>query len=303
MLKKLFYPSQYIAILTGERKYNTWFLVLLIVTLMVSIQPLLFVITQLYPTIKDLDSRVEKIIDESYTEGLEITIKDGKASTNVTEPHFITIRREAFETIMLGTFVDKEKTKSKIRVLVIDTKAKATDIEKYQTYALLTEDKFIYNFDQNRIIDLSEVKNQKITKNTMKDYLHKWTTDQPWFEIVKVWGLWIAIPLILIGKLISTTIGVLSSTLIIYLIARINQTGISFSKAFKFDLSLELVFTPLLIGIGLIPDKLWAIRYPLEGLLSLLFFAFAYRAIKTIKKNREEQKDQTPVTAYGAPTA
>lgn len=299
MLKKLLYPSQYVAILTGERKYNGWFLVLLIIVLMVSVQPLLFVTTQLYPVIKNLDQRVEKIIDESYTEGLEITIKDGKASTNVTEPHFITVRREAFETIMLGTFVDKEKTKSKIRVLVIDTKAKATDIEKYQTYALLTEDQFIYNFDKNRIINLSDVRNQKITKNTIKEQLYKWTTDQLWFEIARVWGLWIAIPLILIGQLISTVIGVSSSALIIYFIARINQTKISFGKAFKFDLALELIVTPLLLGISLIPEKLWTLRYSTEGLLSLLFFALAYRAIKTIKKNQEEQRNQVPTTTYG----
>lgn len=165
----LFKISYYIDILKGEAPARAW-LRLLLLTL-ATILPFLFLV---YTKGLALPERIEPdlrlILDRLYPEKLEVTIKNGIASTNVPEPYFILISKKTFE----GTFFDdpNNKTTYSLRLLTIDTKATQKDFEGYQTAVLLTSDRLIYDTDNGSDVTLlKEVKDMTISKQSVTQML------------------------------------------------------------------------------------------------------------------------------------
>jgi hypothetical protein len=84
-------------VLDGSRKFRAS-LVALGLAIIASVYPVTLVFTVALPFIDRLQERVEIIVDEVFPEELEITIEDGKASSNVTEPYHLTVSLSTFQT-------------------------------------------------------------------------------------------------------------------------------------------------------------------------------------------------------------
>ena len=145
ILKTLFSLNYYTGVLAGKNKFR-WILAILILAIIIAIQPSIFVVTKVYPVVRDLENRVTALADEVYPEDLEIKIKNGIATTNVTEPYYLVVRQKTLNSL-LSLREDDQNTVSKIRLLAIDTKGKAEEFEQYQTLALLTQTSLVYNSD------------------------------------------------------------------------------------------------------------------------------------------------------------
>ncbi|HUW21867.1 MAG TPA: DUF1189 family protein, partial [Candidatus Bathyarchaeia archaeon] len=121
------------------------------------------------PFLKQMESK----LPEFYPEELEIQIKDGQVFTNVTEPYFVALNPDFFpKDIKQG--LENQPLQN---ILVIDTLAQATDIRKYQTFALLTKTDVAFMAENNeiRVYGLEEIKDFSLNQQQVNQALGKIT--------------------------------------------------------------------------------------------------------------------------------
>src|SRR3989344_3778063 len=94
------------------------------------------------PKINDFIQRFGTRMVEYYPDELEITIKDGKTSTNVNEPYYLPIPDEFIGALESEAVVYGINQTEIENLLVIDTKQtfSVESFEQYKTLALLTTD-------------------------------------------------------------------------------------------------------------------------------------------------------------------
>jgi len=97
---KYFDPTFYANLLYGSQKVKP-FLIAILLALIITIKPSIVFFSNWFPILKDAPSKVIAVVNENYPEELEITVKDGYASTNVTEPYYITIPKDTLDTFYL----------------------------------------------------------------------------------------------------------------------------------------------------------------------------------------------------------
>ncbi|GEM_PF-6266306 len=282
-VKNLFSFKYYAAILTGATHFKP-VLAALILALVLAIKPTIFIFKDAYPLVQNLENKVLTLIEEVYPEELEIKIKNGQVSTDVTEPYYITIRQETLETLFALKKSD-QNTKSKVRLLSIDTKGKADEFEKYQSLALLTQTSIVYYKDSNiNIYPLREVKDLTINKEAIISKIKEINKDNKIGKIITI-GALLSPFLIVIGSLLSQLIMFLLLTLIVYLMVKINQlptgskntfrytSAISFMPAFLWNL---ISFVPFLAGNILVA----------RSLLTVIILGLAYSGINYLKSHQ-----------------
>ena len=176
-----------------------------------------------------LNSLGGKILDY-YPDGLEVTIKDGHASTNVEEPYRLPIPDEMKHA---GNFTE-ENTGAE-NLLVIDTKAEFTvaQFESQKTLALLTRNEFIYkDKSQIRIQSLDRVPNTTITKELISQFVGK---AQPVLNFIVFFLpvlIFLGLGLLYSGLLTYLLFG----ALLVWLVAKIKKIKISYGKAYQIAL-------------------------------------------------------------------
>lgn len=283
-VKKIFSSDYYVAILQGSQKYNV-FLAVLVLALVSSIVPIFLVFKDVYPVVKNLNDRVLATIDEVYPDELEITIKNGLASTNVSEPYYITIRRGALENLF-SLKEDDQSGISKIRILSIDTKGSVEDFDRYQSLALLTESSLVYYNDKKiNVNSLREVKDVVITK--------AWI-NQKYLEINKDnrIGSWLNIAvlvsplLIILGIFIAEILSCLFIAVGMYLMVRINQIQVGFKTTFAYTTAIA-VGTSIVWNILLLIPKLNGYLQQLDAFLMIIILGFGYIGIHKLKIARQ----------------
>jgi len=224
-LKKPFsYSLKYFLALTG--------LLALIATILFSFETL--------PGIIDFVSGLESKVLGYYPSELEITIKNGKVTTNVEEPYFIKMPEEFksasndSENKPAETAPNPEEMEN---LLVIDTKSPLTvDLFKsYKTAALLGHDSLIYYKDSGvvNVQSLSKASDVVINKTQVSSVLSEF---MPYIKALPI----ILVPIVFIGVLIGSILGYLVylifGALIIWILAMIKNKKLSYSKAYQIGL-------------------------------------------------------------------
>lgn len=239
------------AIIQGTKKAHV-FLLLFVVSVVATLHPSYTILSSGLPVISKLEKNIGLIIDEVYPEELTITIKDGKASTNVTEPYYLTVSQQTLATFLPEKF-EEQGPISKIRLLAIDTNARAEDFDHYQSLALLTSTSLVYQSDkETKIQSLSSTPDIAITKEFINKKLAEINKGNRVITFATVF-LYVSPVLILVGLYLYYLIEVLIGAFLIWLMNKILQTGIPFTKIFQLTGILYLIPALLLIAVRYIP--------------------------------------------------
>jgi len=194
-----FKPAYYKDILKAPFTFSfKYFLFLFLSLTLLSILTLSIILVQkASPYINEFKTKAPSL----YPTELEITIKEGQAKTNVTEPFFIPLDPDFFpQEIKEGL-----NTQPLQNILVIDTKANPSNIKDYQTFALLTKNDIAFIGDRNeiRIQTLEEIKDFTLNKKIVNE---NWGKITPYFKYIiptLIIALFIFLPtLTIITKLI-----------------------------------------------------------------------------------------------------
>ncbi len=283
LIKKLFSFHYYTSILAGTQSYRP-FLAAFILALVLSVKPSFAIFKDVYPLVQNLESKVLALVDEIYPSELEIKIKNGTASTNVTEPYYITVRQETLENLFSFKTED-QSTRSRIRLLAIDTKGKADDFERYQSFALLTESSIVYyNDDKVNIYPLREVQDLTLDQKVIKEKIKEINKNNIIGKIVTI-SILIAPFLLLLFIFIFQIVVFLLLTLAVYLMVRINQLKTGFKNTFRYTAAVAFITTLIWNLILFIPSL--AANIPItESLLTIIILGFAYSGINYLKSQK-----------------
>ena len=184
------------------------------------------------PAIKGFMGKIEPYL-RSYPAELVITIQDGKASTNVSEPYFIK---------MPDGLCDLESQEAGFcelnSLIVIDTKTpfSSAKMEEYKSLAWLTEDSLIVKQDkETKLTSLKDVPNTVINKQFMDGLADKaGSIVRKAIPVV----LPLAAVLIFFGLIIylSKLIFLLFGALIVWIIGRIKKVDMTYGYAYRIGL-------------------------------------------------------------------
>ncbi|MCL5970688.1 MAG: DUF1189 domain-containing protein [Patescibacteria group bacterium] len=265
----------FIYILKVAKTFNV-ILAIFILSIIISIKPAIYALKYMVPLVSNAENKTMTIINEVYPDELEIKIKNGYVSTNVTEPYFVNANMEKIENIMLNK--KTTYTKSKVRILTIDTKAKDSDLEKYQSMALLTQTSLVYYQDGKvNTRDFRDVKdvtiNKKLIVSKAKEFIQSYRIN----NLTQV-GIF-AMPLLMIlFYFFILIIELLLTSLLVYFMVKVNELSIGFRKTFRYTTFLSLI--PFITGSLLSSPGIFN-----TSLITILILSFTYAGIVYVKKN------------------
>jgi hypothetical protein len=198
----------------------------------------------LIPNLHSFFSSLGTKVVAYYPEELQVTIKDGVASTNVIEPYFLQIPEELKDSN--GVSEDSFRPEN---LLVIDTQHdfNLTRFTDQSTFALLTEDSLIYKDENGKVTiqSLKEIPDVVITK----DAVSRWMTSLTPF--LKVLPLLLPIVFFVVGFVVSTfkLIYFFVAALLVWLVASIKKVKITYKKAYQ--ITIHAFTLPLLLDVVL----------------------------------------------------
>lgn len=219
----------------------------------------------------DIISFLPEKLAQVYPEELEIKIKKGGVSTNVTEPYRISL--ESIESI-LEESEEKILGKSTTTIeylLVIDTKGKIDNFAKYQTYALLTKNHLSFINDEGNLetVSLEEIGDLTINQKLVQDIINLIT---PYLKFV--------LPLLVVGTFFlffvfyptPMLLYLLFMSLILLIIAKVVAFPLSYKKSYQMGLHLITISTTFfsitkLVGLTL---RIQFLRTMLLGVIGLV---------------------------------
>jgi len=166
--------------------------------------------------------------------------------------------------------------------VTINTDAQASDFERYQTYALLTQKDFIYYDDgQIKTISLKEIKDVTISKQWIIDKINEINKNNRIGRILSI--LLYTFPLILfIGSYLTLLSSFFMLSFLLRLLTAINQIPVTFGKMFALTAAVETIPVILLTVFGWLPFVSTVIA-SLSSLSTVLLLAIAYMGITTYK--------------------
>jgi len=279
-IKKFFSLDYYASLLSGRSRFRLS-LVTFLLSLILTIRPSVLIYKDFLPLIKDLENKIYLIVDEVFPAELEIKIENGYASTNVTEPYYLTVSGKTFENFS-PTKNRRPTSTSKFRILAIDTKGKAEDFERYQSLALLTETSLVYYNDEKiNITSLREVKNFTLNKELIKKTIGEINQNNRVGKIINL--LTLALPLfILLGIFSGLLMSFLFPSILVWLLAKILQVKTPFKAAYGYSAAVLIILSCLEELLSLLPYlKIGAGFLPIFS--NLILLAIAYPSLNQIK--------------------
>lgn len=279
LLRNLFSLSYYHSILLGKARVR-WVLLIFILSILASLYLTFSVFVPYYPYIPSLRSKGEEVIKEFVPSDMVITIKNGVVSTNVSEPYYITISESRWSKIF---DTEGQNTVSQTRILAIDTKGTAEDFERYQSYALLTQNSFVYyNEDKINIVPLRSVGDMTIDQKSILRYFTDINSEYHITDIIAI--LFYALPLLFIPFFFLTFIFVyLYLTFLVYIIARILGVRVGFGNIYRYTFAISLVPVFLWDTIGYIPVFSYY-HTALDSVHTMFVLGLCYFGLKTFKE-------------------
>lgn len=282
-IRSLFPFKHYTAILTGTESFRA-ILAVLFLALVLTIKPVFFIFKDVYPLVQNLESKIINLVDEVYPQELEIKIKNGVASTNVTEPYYISVRQETLTSLFSFKKGDPN-TQSKVRLLAIDTKGKADEFDGYQSLALLTESSLVYYKDKNvNIYSLRQVEDLTINKDFIKSKIKEFNKDNKIGNIITI-GIFLSPLFMILGIFIFQLFMFLLLTLAVYLMVKINQVQTGFKNTFGYTVAIAFVATLIWNLTSLIPFLAKNI-IAAQSLLTIIILGFAYSGVYYTKSHK-----------------
>lgn len=282
-VKNLFSIKYYVGILTGSSRFQP-IPAAIILALILSIKPSLFIFQTTLPLARNLEKNVLNLIEEIYPQELEVKITSGQVSTNVTEPYYVTVRQETLENLFSLKHED-QNTRSKIRLLAIDTKGKADEFERYQSLALLTETNIVYYKDNNvNIYPLREVKDLAVNKDVIKSKVKEINKNNKIEKMIVIGVLLAPFFIVLWSVAVRLAIFFLL-TLIVYLMTKINQLPIGFKNIFRYTSAISFIPMFLWSLMSFIPffaGNIFATSY----LLPIIIWGLAYSGLNYFKNHQ-----------------
>lgn len=217
-----------------------FFLFILILTL-VNTLVLFYDLTVRVP--KEIENAIIETID-SYPPELEVSVTQGKVSTNAQEPFFVPFPNGESQ-------INQESLNN---ILVIDTQTpySAAQFDQYKTMFWLTQDTLFYRDDnrfEQRSIDLTEAPNLTINK----DFINGWVDKiNPWFKFIGPTLLVISFIGMFIGFSFSL-IYFLFLAVLIFFLSSIFKWGLNYSASYKtavFSSTLSFILDLVLFNTG-----------------------------------------------------
>jgi hypothetical protein len=185
-----------------------------------------------------------------FPQGLVITIKDGKVSTNVQEPYFIKLPPN------YNNKNNNQSGKTEIEnLIVIDTKDKF-DIDTFNSYKaamLLTEDSIVYLDSNNKISisSLSGLNNFKLDKGQVVSLINM---VKPFLVIlypVVFVGAYIGGFFVVVGKMVYLLFG----ALLVWLVAKAKGIKMGYKKSYRAGMQLMTAAIIITSVLGAISPK------------------------------------------------
>ncbi len=192
---------------------------------------------RIIPPLRNFLNEKSMEILQRYPEGLEITIKKGKVSTNAEEPYFV--------KFPAGEMPDGAGIKN---LLVIDTRSDFY-LEKFYSYStviLLTRDSVVSQEKGKVTINqLENFPDFTVNKTVVSSFINKIT---PYFNLV--------IPIVMFGMLFGIYAAVsfrlvylVVAALLIWVIGKIKKVNLDYSKSYK--IGLHLMTLPIVVTFSL----------------------------------------------------
>ena len=282
IVKNLFSLTYYTEVLTGTQRFR-WLLATLLLALLFSIRPTLFIITKVYQFVKDVENKMSTLVQETYPQELEITIKHGVASTNVTEPYYLTIRQETLENV-LSLKEEDQNTRSRVRILAIDTKGEVEEFEQYQSLALLTQSSLVYySSDQKiNIQSLREIEDLTINKELILAKIKEYNKKYNISTLLNVF-VFLSPFLAIIGSFLLQLFVFLLYTVAVYSMVRIKQVPAGFKNSYRYTAVVALAPTILWNLASFIPVLAGTLFFA-GTLLTMIILGIAYLGIQRVKQ-------------------
>jgi len=251
----IYNPSYYSEVISKPFSYSLKYL--LVFALLFGLVFTIVASFKAFPVIGNLVANAPKIA-EFFPQELTITIKDGKASTNVQEPYYI----------KLPEVMNNDKQKSVENILVIDTKNKF-DLQtffSYKTTILLTSDSLV-SLDSNgkvSIAPISSIKEFVLNRGTIVDIVEKIRPAMP------VIGFFVALGIFFVGfmSVVLKMVYLLFGALLIWVVAKIKGLNIGYKGSYK--VGMQLITAPVIIV-----SLLSLISFGFMFLFSILLIIFA----------------------------
>lgn len=191
------------------------------------------------PEINKFINEISPKVLNYYPDNLEVTVKNGKVSTNVTEPYFIKmpaeIKSEFQNSNNNSTKTSPDLTKID-NLFVIDTISPLTmdSFKNYKTFVLISRDSVAY-VDNNavKIQSLDQSINAVINKGKISSALNE---IMPYIKIIP----FVLVPSVFIGWWIGFIIGnliyLIFGAFVIWLAAKIMKKELEYGKAYQVGL-------------------------------------------------------------------
>lgn len=202
------------------------------------------------PKISDFFKNISPTVLNYFPDELEIVIKDGLASTNVSEPYFLEIPFDVPENIEMKPDARSYGIEN---LLVIDTRSDEATLEEFKSYntLVLLNRKTLMHYDENQVViqSLAVIPNFKLDKEVISSLLAKVV---PYFRLVKplfiifVFGGYFSF--VFFGRMLY----LLFATLLIWIIAKVKKVDIGYKKAYQLGLHLLTASILYQIIFGLI---------------------------------------------------
>lgn len=240
-------------VVSGKKKFRV-FLAGLALGVIFCLKPSYSLIKYGIPYIDNFDQKANAVIDEVFPTKLEIKIKRGVASTNVTEPYFLTISQGTLENLFNFTNTQNGKEpQSKIRILTLNTNGTVEDFDKFQTLAMLTSKNLVYYSDSDvKIQSLSQVPDMTIDKTLLKNKLDEYENHGKLAQTIKAF-IFLSPILFILFYSIGFLLKVLGLTFLVWIINKILQTNKRFSRLYGLVGTIYFIPAFILIILNYIP--------------------------------------------------
>ena len=239
-IKSSIYDPQYYQGLTKRPfsysvKYIFSFTFILALLLMIEFS--IFTLPQFMSGLNELGSSVVN----NYPEELQVVIKDGTASTNVKEPYYIENPDSLKET---EVEIHGNTPKN---LVVIDTKNKTSveDLQKYDTFFLITKTHFMYQEESGKITaqSLVDMPDVVIDKASVSRFVDEYSPYLKFFIPIAYVGILIFVYVYVLFNLVY----LLFAALLVWFVSSLKKIELDYKGSYQ--VSMHLMTLPALVGL------------------------------------------------------
>ena len=261
----IYSPEFYSQVLTKGRgkAFGYFFILISILTLISAVPPIYGLATGFQPEIKKILSQASS----KYPTELEVKIKNGTVTTNVSEPYFIQSPSN-----------NKQKENYNLAVIDTTTPFSVTQFDNYKSYVWISKDA-IYTKSQGnelKVYSLSKVEDLTVNKKMIDSLYSKIT---PWLVVV--------VPILSVFLIIGLFIGytfrlvyLFFLALCIFLLAKVLKRQLSYGDSY----TIGIYAMTLSLLIGIVQFYIRELHIPfLFTIVALVVVAINLRTIPTKK--------------------